>query len=118
MDIMLPSGGAALRNYDDFRKRQLSENIRTAFDQLRDFCISLGDNVIEDIRPHRVVFCKSMNTRWFVDAKPDDDNNSDVIVIKIRKGWRDPIEIIHMDNTNGATQEIKDMITKAYDQIR
>lgn len=114
---MPPSGGASPRHYDEFRTRQLSENMRAAFDQLRNFCISLGDNVIEDVRPHRVVFCKSMNTRWFVDAKPADDNHSNVIIVKIRRGWRDPLDTVYMD-ADGATPEVQDMIAAAYRQIR
>ncbi len=108
--MMLPSGGANLRSYQEFRKQQLPTHMYDVFDQLHDFSMSLGNNVIEDVRPHRVVFCKSMNTRWFVDAKPTDG----MIVIKIRKGWRDPIQTVQTDSI---TQEIKNMIKTAYEQV-
>ena len=111
---MLPSGGTGARSYDRFRKLQLAEGMRPAFDGLREFCIALGDDVMEDVRPHRVVFCKSMNTRWFADAKPADDR-ADAIRIKISRGWRGPIQTVYMGR-DGATQEIKRLIRAAYDK--
>ena len=113
---MMPSAAGGPRGYDAFRMRQIQdEDMRKSFDILRDFCISLGDNVIEDVRPHRVVFCKTMNTRWFADAKPSDDSID--VVIKIRTGWRDPIRTITMGK-DGVTQEIKEIIKDAYLQVR
>ncbi|MDE0090009.1 MAG: hypothetical protein OXP12_01460 [Thaumarchaeota archaeon] len=115
---MMPSGGggADSRSYDGFQKSQLPSEMRPAFGALRQFCMSLGGNVIEDVRPHRVVFCKSMNTRWFADAKPSDDDPG-TIIIKIRTGWRDPIRTVRMDR-DGPAQEIMDAIAAAYGLVR
>ena len=52
-------------------KKQLSLKVKPIFDLLRDFCFLLGDNVIEDVRMHRIVFCKSITFRWFLDMEPD-----------------------------------------------
>ena len=141
--MMAPDGGPAEgpapppHAYGEFRVRQVPEYLRPAFDDLRGFCVSLGGNVIEDVRPHRVIFCKSMNTRWFVDAKPaavSDAGDGDdagagayagsegyghVIRIKIRTGWRDPIRTVHIrGGEDSVTREIRDAIAAAYDKVR
>ena len=112
---MIPSGGAGSRDYDAFRERQVPGELRAAFDVFRKFCMSLGSDVLEDVRPHRVVFCKSMNMRWFADAKPADDQP--IVVIKIRTGWRDPIRTIHM-GPDGMTRDIRDAVESAYRKVR
>ncbi len=43
------------RNYEDFKK-QIPIKIQPLFDLIRDHCFSLGENVVEDIRMHRIVF--------------------------------------------------------------
>ena len=68
------------RNYEDFKK-QIPSQVLPLFDSIREFCFSLGDKVIEDVRMHRVVFCKSMTFRWFVDVEPENEG----VVIKIQK---------------------------------
>lgn len=104
------------RGYAAFRERQMTEEgMRATFDELREFCMSLGSDVIEDVRPHRVVFCKSMNMRWFADAKPADD--SDVIVVKVRTGWRDPIQTLQIRRGDFA-QDVRDTIASAYQKVR
>ena len=73
------------RNYEDFKK-QISPSVRPIFEALRGYCLSLGKNVIEDVRMHRVVFCKSMTFRFFADIEPQ--RNS--ILIKIRRDRKEP----------------------------
>jgi len=73
------------RTYDDFKK-QVSLEILPLFDLLRDFCFSLGNDVIEDVRMHRIVFCKSFNFRWFADLEP----KNDCILIKIQSDRKLP----------------------------
>jgi len=68
------------RTYEDFQ-RQIPELTRTLFDRLRTYCLSLDDKVIEDIRMHRIVFCKTMTFRWFADLEPTEKS----IIIKIQK---------------------------------
>jgi len=58
------------RNYNDFKK-QIPIPVLPLFDSIREFCFTLGDKVIEDVRMHRVVFCKSMTFRWFADVEPE-----------------------------------------------
>ena len=68
------------RTYEDFQ-RQIPESIKPLFDTLRAYCKSLDEKVIEDVRMHRVVFCKTMVFRWFADMEPTQSS----IIIKIQK---------------------------------
>ena len=68
------------RTYEDFQK-QIPEPVKPLFDKLRTYCKSLDDKVIEDVRIHRIVFCKTMTFRWFADLEPTQSS----IVIKIQK---------------------------------
>ena len=77
------------RNFDDFKK-QIPEPVMPIFNSIREFCLSLGDNVIEDVRMHRIVFCKSMTFRWFADVEPEKEG----IIIKIQKDRKEEIQII------------------------
>ncbi|MGI0074885.1 MAG: hypothetical protein ACREA5_02950, partial [Nitrosotalea sp.] len=56
------------RDYDEFRS-SMPSNVATLFDELRSYCLTLGKNVIEDIRMHRIVFAKSIKFRSFVDIE-------------------------------------------------
>ena len=68
------------RTYEDFH-RQIPESVKPLFDKLRTYCMSLDEKVIEDVRMHRVVFCKTMTFRWFADMEPTQSS----IIIKIQK---------------------------------
>ena len=68
------------RTYADFQ-RQIPEPVKPLFDKLRTYCMSLDEKVIEDVRTHRVVFCKAMSFRWFADMEPTQSS----IIIKIQK---------------------------------
>ncbi len=100
------------RNYEEFKK-QLSLKVKPNFELLRNFCFLLGDNVIEEVRMHRIVFCKSITFRWFLDMEPDLDS----IVIKIQKNRKEPHKKIRV-NTNDDLEEIKKLIIDAYNSIR
>ena len=100
------------RSYEDFKK-QLSLNVKSYFDLLRNFCFSLGDNVIEDVRMHRIVFSKSITFRWFLDMEPD----LDTIIIKIQKNRKEPQKKICVKTTDNL-EEIKKLISDAYNSIR
>lgn len=91
------------------KQTELPKKTKTLFDELRNFCLSLGNDVIEDVRMHRIVFCKSINFRWFADIKPD--NNT--LLITIQKN-RKEIKII---NSNYDINEIKKIIRDAYEKI-
>jgi uncharacterized protein DUF5655 len=59
----------------------LEENAKALLLDLRDFVKSLGSNVIEEIRPHRIVYAKSLTFRTFLDVQPRNDR----LVVSIRK---------------------------------
>ena len=99
------------RSYDDFKK-QIPPQVLPLFDSIREFCFSLGENVIEDIRMHRVVFCKSMTFRWFTDVEPQKEG----VIIKIQKNRKDPVKIIQI-NKDQQISEFDDLIKQAYEEI-
>ena len=99
------------RSYNDF-KLQVPSQIQSLIDSLREFCFSLGENVVEDVRMHRVVFCKSMTFRWFADVQPE----SDGVVIKIQKSRKIPIQIIQIKKEQSIS-EFGDIIKEAYEGI-
>ena len=100
------------RTYEEF-KRQLGSQILDTFDELRRFCLSLGDNVVEDVRAHRVVFGKSISFRWFADMEPDNDT----IIIKIQKDRREPFATLTVSKDQDLDQ-VKLQLRSAYDTIR
>ena len=100
------------RSYEDFKK-QIPSQVSPLFDSIREFCFSLGDKVIEDVRMHRVVFCKSMTFRWFVDVEPKREG----VIIKIQKSRKEPIQIIQIKSDQEIseyTQIIKDAFEKIH----
>lgn len=99
------------RSYEDF-KNQLSPVILPLFDSLRNFCFLLGKNVVEDIRMHRIVFCKSIIFRWFVDMEPQEES----IKIKIQKNRKEPQETL-LIKTNKDIERAKELIQNAYNAI-
>jgi hypothetical protein len=52
----------------------LGEQARASLLEIRRFVISLGDNVIEEVRPHRIVYAKSLTFRTFLDIQPKNDS--------------------------------------------
>jgi len=82
------------------------------FDSLRDFCLSLGKNVIEDIRMHRIVFCKSMTFRWFVDIEPQEKS----LKIKIQKDRKELQEVLVIKIDNDV-ESVKVLIQNSYNTI-
>ena len=99
------------RSYEDFKK-QIPESVLPLFDSIRKFCFSLEDKVIEDIRMHRIVFCKSMTFRWFVDVEPEKEG----IIIKIQKSRKEPIEIMHIKKEQKIS-DFSQVIKNAYEKI-
>ncbi|MCJ8306065.1 MAG: hypothetical protein HRU07_03360 [Nitrosopumilus sp.] len=99
------------RNYEDFKK-QIPIEIQPLFDLIRDYCFSLGENVIEDIRMHRVVFGKSMAFRWFADVSPEKNS----IIIKIQKSRKEPHNIIQIELDQNL-DELKKILKEAFETI-
>lgn len=106
MNTFFSSGNK--RSYNDF-KENISPQIQSLFDSLRDFCFSLGSNVIEDVRMHRVVFCKSITFRWFVDMEPDKDS----ILLKIQRNRKEPFSTMKIKADDNLDQ-VKDLLKDAY----
>src|SRR5574340_789391 len=96
------------RTYDEFRS-SMTSSVATLFDELRNYCLTLGHNVIEDIRMHRIVFAKSIKFRSFADIEPQ----RDFVIIKIKKDRKEPekqMQVKLSDNLD----EIKKLLLDAY----
>ena len=99
------------RDYNDFKK-QIPVSVQPLFDSIREFCLSLGENVVEDIRMHRVVFGKSMTFRWFADVEPEREG----IIIKIQKSRKEVPQISQIKVGQEMT-ELKEIIKNAFETI-
>ena len=99
------------RSYEDFKK-QIPVNVLPLFDSIREFCFSLGENVVEDVRMHRVVFCKSMTFRWFADVQPENRG----VIIKIQKSRKESPQIIPI-KTGEQISDICEIIKNAFNEI-
>ena len=98
------------RSYDDFMK-DANSKVQPLMNLLREFCLSLGSNVVEDVRMHRVVFCKSFAFRWFVDAEPQNDS----VLLKIQKNRKETQTIqLGLDQDLDKTHTL---IREAYNSI-
>jgi predicted transport protein len=99
------------RSYDDFKK-QIPTTIQPLFDSIREYCLSLGENAVEDIRMHRVVFGKSMTFRWFADVAPKKNS----IIIKIQKNRKEPTQNLEIAKTQDLDM-LKKILKEAFDTI-
>ena len=100
------------RTYEDFQK-QIPEPVKPLFDKLRIYCKSLDDKVIEDVRMHRVVFCKTMTFRWFADLEPTQSS----IIIKIQKERKIEPTILEV-TPKQKLSEIESRLKDAFTTIR
>jgi hypothetical protein len=92
---------------------KLKEPFRTILIDLRKFVISLGSDVIEEVRPHRIVYAKTMNFRTFLDIET---MASDSLMLSIRYG-RDMPSIIVRIMTMEDVERAKKQIAEAYQKI-
>jgi hypothetical protein len=65
---------------------RLEDSSKKLLLDLRAFVRSLGANVLENVRPHRVVYSKTMNFRIFLDVEPSGDS----LILSIRSGRSAP----------------------------
>ena len=100
------------RTYKDFQ-RQIPEPVKPLFDKLRTYCMSLDDKVIEDVRMHRIVFCKTMTFRWFADLEPTEKS----IIIKIQKERKIEPKILEV-TPNQELSEVESSLRDAFTTIR
>ena len=110
MDGLIGTGTG--RTYEDFQ-RQIPELIKPLFDKLRTYCMSLDEKVIEDIRMHRIVFCKTMTFRWFADLEPTEKS----IIIKIQKERKSEPKISEV-TPDQELSEIESSLKDAFSTIR
>ena len=61
---------------------------------------------------HRIVFCKSMTFRWFLDIQPEKDG----VIIKIQKSRKDPIETIQIKKDQQIS-EFTELFKTTYENI-
>jgi len=92
---------------------KLEEQNKNLLLNLRDFVKSLGNNIIEEVRPHRIVYAKSLTFRTFLDVQP----RNDCLIVSIRKGRSQPI-ISHTLSTSQELEDIKRQIAEAYKTIK
>ncbi len=96
----------------DEHTSKLDESMRGIFQEIRSFVLSLGSNVVEEVRPHRVVYAKSLIFRMFLDIEPMDN----ALTISVKMEPRDtPNKMII--SSKEQLPAIKDMIQKAYAKI-
>ena len=99
------------RTYDDFKK-QIPAPVLPLYGSIRNYCFSLGENIVEDIRMRRIVFGKTMTFRWFADVAPE----KDTVVIKIQKDRKEPANIIEI-NLEQNLDDVKSLLKEAYETI-
>ncbi len=92
---------------------RLKEPAKTIMVDLRKFVLSLGSNVIEEVRPHRVVYAKTMNFRTFLDIEPAGDS----LVLSIRSGRSAP-PVTATIRTAEDAESIKKQVAEAYQKIQ
>lgn len=107
---LLPSGNnipfeTHLEHLDAQRKEMLLD--------IRSFAKSQGPSVIEEIRPHRVVYAKTLTFRIFLDVEPA----SDRLIVEIRSGRADPPVRVEV-RTQQDLEQMKSQMAQAYEKIR
>jgi predicted transport protein len=91
----------------------LEEETKTLLLNLRNYVKSLGKSVIEEVRPHRIVYAKSLTFRTFLDIQPKKDS----LTISLRKG-RNESTINHTVKTAEDIENVKPQIANAYENIK
>lgn len=91
----------------------LNSDLREKLLELRRFVKSLGAVVIEDVRPHRIVYAKTLGFRIFLDVQPGRDGLA--LVIKKGRGMSDNPHLISADSD---LEAIKSQISQAFLEIK
>jgi hypothetical protein len=92
---------------------RLNDPLKAVMIDLRRFVLALGSNVIEEVRPHRVVYSKTINFRIFLDMMPAGDS----LVLSIKSGKSAPPLTVTITNAQDA-EEGKSRIAEAYQRIQ
>jgi predicted transport protein len=80
--------------------------------KLREFVKSIGNNVIEEIRPHRIVYAKSLTFRYFLDVQP----RKDILIVALRKSRKEQSSEYTIKDIE-EFENIKTLISEAYEKI-
>jgi hypothetical protein len=104
-----PGGGPSFETH----LASLQEPAKSIMADLRRFALALGQSVIEEVRPHRVVYAKTLTFRTFLDVEPAVDH----LVIEIRSGRQASPERV-MIKTQEEAERAKKAIAEAYEKIR
>jgi hypothetical protein len=91
----------------------LNQNQRKILIELRNFVRSIGSNIVEDVRPHRIVYSKTLVFRNFLDVQPSIDE----LIITTRKN-RKEIPVIHKISNKQDFENLKQEIINAYENIK
>jgi hypothetical protein len=92
---------------------RLEEDIKTLLLDMRKFVQTFGRDIIEEVRPHRIVYAKSLTYRTFLDIKPESHH----LIVSIRKGRTQPV-ISHTIRNIQESESIKPEIQDAYKTIK
>jgi hypothetical protein len=90
----------------------LNEDQRKILIELRKFVMSIGNNIIEDIRPHRIVYSKTVAFRNFLDVKPAVEE----LIVLTRKN-RKEVPITHKISNKQDFENLKPEIINAYENL-
>ena len=91
----------------------LEEETMTLLLNLRNFVKGLGNNVIEEVRPHRIVYAKSLTFRTFLDIQPKKYS----LIISLTKGRNESVincTLITVEDM----KKVKPQIAYAYENIK
>lgn len=91
---------------------RLDEPAKTIFKEIRSFVLSLGTNVIEEVRPHRIVYAKSFNFRTFLDIEPA----MNVLTVNVKTGPKGESTKLTI-NSKEQIQNLKELLKQAYARI-
>ena len=91
----------------------LNQNQRQILIELRNFVRSIGNNIVEDIRPHRIVYSKTLAFRNFLDVQP----TTGELIVSTRKN-RKEIPVIHKISNKQDFENLKQEVIDAYENIK
>lgn len=91
---------------------RLNEPAKTIFQEIRSFVLSLGSNVIEEVRPHRIVYAKSFNFRTFLDIEPA----INVLAVSVKTGSKGDSTKLTISSKE-QMQNLKELVQQAYTKI-
>jgi hypothetical protein len=92
---------------------RVEEEMKKILLDLRKFVESFGNDIIEEVRPHRIVYAKSLTFRTFLDIKPEIHQ----LIVSIRKGRIQPV-MTHTIKNVQEFESIKMQILEAYKTIK